>query len=83
MAAPVAMEAGWLVTEFGRQPFVVRGLLTTAEAATRVEGLGPRLAVFTAMYVFLAVTVVVLLLGLFRENEPALNHDAQGATHGA
>lgn len=72
VAAPAAMEAGWLVTEFGRQPYVVRGLLTTAEAATTVEGLGPRLLLFAGLYVVLAVTVVRLLLGLFRES---------GATH--
>jgi cytochrome bd ubiquinol oxidase subunit I len=72
VAAPVAMEAGWLVTEFGRQPYAVRGLLLTADAATRVDGLMPRLLVFCGMYVFLAVTVVSLLLGLFREPEPVV-----------
>ncbi|MCU0695844.1 MAG: cytochrome ubiquinol oxidase subunit I [Myxococcaceae bacterium] len=72
VAAPVAMEAGWLVTEFGRQPYVVRGLLLTAEAATKVDGLMPRLLVFSGVYVFLAATVVSLLLGLFREPEPTL-----------
>ncbi|MDP3500056.1 MAG: cytochrome ubiquinol oxidase subunit I [Myxococcales bacterium] len=72
VAAPVAMEAGWLVTEWGRQPYVVRGLLLTADASTRVEGLAGRLAVFAALYVFLAVTVVALLRGLFREPEPTV-----------
>ena len=66
VAAPTAMEAGWLVTEWGRQPFVGRGMLTTADAATRAANLGPRFLVFALMYVFLATTVVTLLLGLFR-----------------
>jgi cytochrome bd ubiquinol oxidase subunit I len=72
VAAPVAMEAGWLVTEWGRQPYVVRGLLLTADAATHVEGLAGRLAVFSGLYLFLAVTVVGLLRNLFREPEPTL-----------
>jgi cytochrome d ubiquinol oxidase subunit I len=66
VAAPTAMEAGWLVTEWGRQPFVVRGMLKTADAATRAANLGPRFLVFALIYVFLATTVVTLLLGLFR-----------------
>ncbi len=68
--APVAMEAGWLVTEWGRQPFVVRGMLTTAAAATGAQGLGLRLLAFTGIYVFLAVTTASLLLGLFRAGAP-------------
>lgn len=81
VAAPVAMEAGWLVTEWGRQPYVVRGLLLTADAATHVEGLAGRMAVFGGLYVFLAVTVVVLLRGLFREPEPTVGPTL--VTHGA
>jgi len=67
--APVAMEAGWLVTEWGRQPYVVRGLLTTAEAATVQGGLALRFGIFGALYLLLGAVVTVLLLGLFREPE--------------
>lgn len=81
VAAPLAMEAGWLVTEWGRQPYVVRGLLLTADAATRVEGLEGRLAVFSGLYVFLGVTVVGLLRGLFRQPEPGVEQKA--VPHGA
>ena len=35
LAAVLAMECGWVVTEVGRQPWVVYGLQTTAQAATR------------------------------------------------
>lgn len=65
--APTAMEAGWLVTEWGRQPFVVHGLLTTAAAATHAHGLGLRLLVFLAIYLFLGITVITLLFNLFRK----------------
>ncbi len=61
----IAMEAGWLVTEWGRQPYVVRGMLLTRDAATTSPHLGPRLMVFGAIYLFLAGTVVYLLRRLF------------------
>jgi cytochrome d ubiquinol oxidase subunit I len=57
----VALEAGWLVTELGRQPYVVHGALTTADAVTPVRGLAAPFWAFTAVYIFLAVAVVVLL----------------------
>ena len=61
-AAVVAMEAGWFVTEFGRQPWVVYGILRTAQAATPAQGLLLSLVVFLLVYVALAVTASRLLL---------------------
>lgn len=69
--ALIAMEAGWMLTESGRQPFVVRGLQLTAAAATQVPHLGARLLAFSAIYVFLALAVAWLLRGLFLEREEA------------
>jgi cytochrome d ubiquinol oxidase subunit I len=63
--AIVALEAGWLVTEWGRQPYVVRGMLTTAEAATTRGDLGLRFVLFASVYLVLAIAVVVLLRHLF------------------
>jgi cytochrome d ubiquinol oxidase subunit I len=57
----VALEAGWLVTELGRQPFTVRGVLTTAGSVTPVGGLAAPLVAFTLLYVFLAVVTAALL----------------------
>jgi cytochrome d ubiquinol oxidase subunit I len=57
----LALEAGWLVTEWGRQPFTVHGVLRTAESVTPVERLAVPLLAFVALYVFLAVMVAVLL----------------------
>jgi cytochrome d ubiquinol oxidase subunit I len=89
LLAPMAMEAGWLVTEWGRQPFVVRGMLTTAAAATHAHGLGPRLIVFLGIYLFLGITVLTLLLGLFRGGDGEADDGAadagpsDGGAHGA
>ncbi len=57
----LAVEAGWLATEWGRQPFTAWGVMRTAEAVTPVGHLAVPFALFTALYLFLGVTVVVLL----------------------
>jgi cytochrome d ubiquinol oxidase subunit I len=57
----VALEAGWVVTEVGRQPWVVRGYLRTADAVTPMPGLIGPFLVFTTLYVFLGAVVIVLL----------------------
>ncbi|HEU5100373.1 MAG TPA: cytochrome ubiquinol oxidase subunit I [Roseiflexaceae bacterium] len=57
----IAIEAGWTVTEVGRQPWVVYGLLRTADAVTPMPGLVVPFLTFTVLYIFLAVIVVWLL----------------------
>lgn len=57
----LAVEAGWFVTEVGRQPWVVTGILRTRDAVTPMPHLTVPLVVFTALYVFLALVVVLLL----------------------
>ena len=49
----LAMEAGWFVTEFGRQPWIARGLLRTTDAVTIAPGLDVQFYVFTCIYVVL------------------------------
>jgi cytochrome bd ubiquinol oxidase subunit I len=57
----LAIEAGWVVTEVGRQPWVVYGFLRTADAVSPVPGLVVPFVTFTLLYIFLAVVVAVLL----------------------
>jgi cytochrome d ubiquinol oxidase subunit I len=57
----VALEAGWTVTEVGRQPWIVRGVMRTADAVTPMPGLVVPLATFTLVYLFLSFVVVYLL----------------------
>ena len=57
----IAVEAGWVVTEVGRQPWIVHGILRTADAVTPVPGLVVPLVGFTILYVFLGVVVLALL----------------------
>jgi cytochrome d ubiquinol oxidase subunit I len=57
----VAVEAGWTVTEVGRQPWVIYGVMRTADAVTPMQGLSCSLAMYTLVYVGLGVVVVALL----------------------
>ncbi|OUL88841.1 cytochrome ubiquinol oxidase subunit I [Paraburkholderia hospita] len=58
----VAVEAGWIVREVGRQPWVVYGLLRTSQAASTVapSSISLSMVMFFAFYVVLLVTFFVL-----------------------
>jgi cytochrome bd ubiquinol oxidase subunit I len=76
----VALEAGWCVTEFGRQPWIVHGALRTRDAVTPFPYLAAPFWIFTLLYVFLGVTVIFLLYRQLRATplETALE---KGAAH--
>jgi cytochrome d ubiquinol oxidase subunit I len=57
----IAIEAGWTVTEVGRQPWIIHGVMRTADAVTPVPGLVVPFVLFTLLYCFLGVIVVWLL----------------------
>jgi cytochrome d ubiquinol oxidase subunit I len=57
----VALEAGWTVTEVGRQPWIMQDLMRTADAVTPMPGLVVPFVGFTLLYIGLAITVVFLM----------------------
>ncbi|MNX45566.1 putative cytochrome bd menaquinol oxidase subunit I [compost metagenome] len=57
----IALEAGWTVTEVGRQPWIIRGVMRTADAVTPMPGIAYSFYLFTAVYISLAVIVSLLL----------------------
>ena len=57
----LANELGWMVTEFGRQPWVIYGVLRTDRAITTAPGLGAIFAGFALVYVVLSAMTVWLL----------------------
>lgn len=57
----IAIEAGWTVTEVGRQPWIIYGVMRTAEAVTPMPGLIVPFTMFTLLYLFLSFIVVFLL----------------------
>ena len=59
----IALESGWLVTEFGRQPWIAHGYMRVAEGVTPQTGIG--LVFFTFVVVYLALTAGLLKLLLW------------------
>ena len=64
----VATLAGWYVTEIGRQPWLVSGVLTTAQAASKVPGamIASSLALYLLLYAVLIVAYVSVVFHLAR-----------------
>ena len=77
----LAMEAGWFVTEFGRQPWVVHGLLRTSDAVTTAPALDLAFYGFSALYIFLGATLALLLARIpyWSAPEPARSGVPQAA----
>ncbi len=57
----IAVEAGWVVTEVGRQPWIITGLMRTSDAVTSVPVLTWSFTAFTLLYICLAAIVAVVL----------------------
>ena len=65
----IAIEAGWIVTEVGRQPWIIYGVMRTADAVTPMTGLVVPFVTFTVVYLFLSVILVYLLRRQFLETD--------------
>ncbi|HEY4156326.1 MAG TPA: cytochrome ubiquinol oxidase subunit I [Puia sp.] len=57
----IAVEAGWTVTEVGRQPWIIYGFMRTADAVTPMPGIMYSFYLFTAVYFSLALIVCFML----------------------
>jgi cytochrome d ubiquinol oxidase subunit I len=74
----IATVAGWYVTEIGRQPFIVYGLLRTADvASTRQPSamIGLTLALYVTLYLALIVAYVTVLKYMAEKPEEAMASD--------
>lgn len=65
----LAIEAGWVVTEVGRQPWIIYGLVRTADAVTPVPGMTYHFGLFLALYLGLAAATAWLLFRQIRMAE--------------
>ena len=74
----VATVSGWVVTEVGRQPFVVFGLVRTADVVTTVPSsmIGLTLALYITLYLALIVAYVSVLKYMAEKPEEALEAEA-------
>jgi cytochrome bd ubiquinol oxidase subunit I len=65
-AAIVAMWCGWIVTEVGRQPWIVNGFMRTEDAVTKADGLWWVYAFTVSLYIALGVAAVLVVRTLAR-----------------
>ncbi|MCY2688675.1 cytochrome ubiquinol oxidase subunit I [Salinimicrobium sp. TH3] len=57
----IAVEAGWVVTEVGRQPWIIYGFMKTSEAVTPMPGMEFSFYMYVVVYLVLALTVTWLM----------------------
>jgi cytochrome d ubiquinol oxidase subunit I len=75
----VATVAGWYVTEIGRQPFIIYGLLRTADVVSKTPSamIGLTLALYITLYLALIVAYVTVLKYMAEKPEEVLAEDAR------
>jgi cytochrome d ubiquinol oxidase subunit I len=66
VAAVIALEAGWVVTEVGRQPWIVHNYLKVTQAATTNSGVWATFLVILGIYIGLGTTLILVLRGMSR-----------------
>jgi len=67
----VALIAGWITTEVGRQPWIVYGFMKTEDAVTGADGIPVGYATIAVVYVALYAVAFVLLRRIAREGPEA------------
>jgi cytochrome d ubiquinol oxidase subunit I len=77
----VAIEAGWVVTEVGRQPWVIYGVMRTEAAVTPMPWIVVPFITFTGLYVFLAFIVFFLLRRQFLEVSGPVSKTSTFSSH--
>jgi cytochrome d ubiquinol oxidase subunit I len=65
----VAVELGWMLTEIGRQPYAIRGILLTKDAFTTSHVVLAYAFVFPVFYAVLAIATIKVLLMHYRHNQ--------------
>jgi cytochrome bd ubiquinol oxidase subunit I len=73
IGAVVALESGWIVTEVGRQPWILQGFMRTSEAVTPARGIWWVFAFTMLLYIGLFTTAALILRALarrWREGQP-------------
>jgi cytochrome bd ubiquinol oxidase subunit I len=74
----VALESGWIVTEVGRQPWIVYNIMRTSDAVTQASGVKVTFGLIVALYVALGVTLVIVLQTMSRRWRSEDGRDESG-----
>jgi cytochrome d ubiquinol oxidase subunit I len=83
IAACCALEAGWVTTEVGRQPWIVWGQMRTADAVNPAPGLVTGLVAVLAVYVVMTIGTVYVLRRMVRYHRLAAPQEADARSGGA
>jgi len=62
----IALECGWIVTEVGRQPWIVYNVMRTKDAVTQASGVWVTFILVLALYAVLGAALVLTLRALSR-----------------
>jgi cytochrome bd ubiquinol oxidase subunit I len=65
-AAVITMEAGWVVTEVGRQPWIVYNYMKVEDAVTANTGVWITFFAVVILYAFVGATTILVLRGMSR-----------------
>jgi len=76
LAAIVALECGWIVTEVGRQPWIVYEVMRTEDAVTEADGVWVSFGVVLIVYAALGIATVMVLRAMARRWRAADEVDA-------
>jgi cytochrome d ubiquinol oxidase subunit I len=81
----VAVLAGWITTEVGRQPFTIYGLLTTAQSASPIAApaVATSLVAFIIVYFFVFGAGVFYILRLCGKSPDSVDPEMHGPSHAA
>src|SRR5436309_14255049 len=66
VASVVALECGWIVTEVGRQPWIVYNVMRTSDAVTQANGVWVTFTLVLVLYVALGATLIIALRTMSR-----------------
>ena len=75
----IALESGWLVTEFGRQPWLAQGHMRVSQGVTTQTGIG--IVLFTFLVIYLALTAGLLRLLVRPASSGKVTHMPQEDRH--
>jgi cytochrome d ubiquinol oxidase subunit I len=71
----IAVELGWILTEEGRQPWIIYGVLLVNNAVNPAQWMNISFYVFSVIYVLLGSTLVIMLIIIARQPKPKLDWD--------
>ena len=79
VSSVVALECGWIVTEVGRQPWIVYNVMRTKDAVTQADGVWVTFAVVVLLYAVLGAALVITLRAMARRWRAAGRGGLRGA----